>query len=132
MRKTKHNKHNDILFILISSFIVVVAWIGFNLYHIFITSTISEEVQVRLTPIDGTFDTATIQSLKARQQINPAFERQVTASQSAPTPSGEPSIAEPSVITPSIEAPETEPVSSPATDPSRFAPTETQINRLGQ
>ena len=118
MRQKKHqSRRKDILFILISSFVVVVAWIGFNIYHIYITSTISEEVQVQLTPIDGRFDTEIIQNLKSRNRIAPAFEKQETASQSPtiPTPSLEPVIDAPA-----------------STESSRFAPTDTPINRVGQ
>jgi hypothetical protein len=111
----QHNRHKDILFILISSFVVVVAWVGFNIYHVYITSTISEELQMQLTPIDGSFDTTIIQNLKSRERVNPSFEKQTTASQSAPKPLPEPTA---------------EAVS--ASESSRFAPTDTPINRLGQ
>jgi hypothetical protein len=90
MKNKKSNLHQDILFILISSFVVVVAWIGSNIYHIYITSTISEEVQSQLTPIDGAFDTQTLQNLKSRERVNPAFEIQATASQAARTPTPTP------------------------------------------
>lgn len=86
MRNKQKQRHHDILFVLISSFIVVVAWIGSNIYHIYITSTISEEVQLQLTPIVGTFDTETLQKLKSREEINPKFEKDQAASASAPTP----------------------------------------------
>lgn len=114
-QNNKRNRHKDILFILISSFVVVVAWIGFNIHHIYVTSTISEELQLQLAPIDARFDTDTIQRLKSRQRVNPAFEKQETASPSAPSPA----------VQPSIEA------ETPATASSRFAPTDTPINRNG-
>jgi hypothetical protein len=89
MKPKKHNTHKDILFILFSSFIVVVAWIGFNLYHIWVTSTISEELQVQLTSIDGSFDMKTLQKLKTRERVNPAFERQgVPVQPTAAAPTG--------------------------------------------
>lgn len=119
MTMLKQNKtkkiHQDILFVLISSLVVVIVWIGSNLYHISITSTISEDVQKQLTPIDGTFDLDTIQKLKNREQVSPAFEIQTPASQSAPTTPIQP--------TESFEQ---------ASDSSRFAPTDTPINRQGQ
>jgi hypothetical protein len=88
MKPKKHNKQKDILFVLISSFILVVLWIGFNIYHIWVTSTISEDLQLKLTPIVGSFDTATIQKLKNRVQIEPAYERQASAKTEtiSPTP----------------------------------------------
>ncbi len=84
MKPGQQRKQKDILFILISSFVVVVAWIGFNIYHIKVTSTVNEHVQSQLNPINPTFDQETIQELKTREDINPLFEQ--TGSQSATTP----------------------------------------------
>ena len=87
MKNKQKKRQKDILFILISSFIVVVAWIIFNIFHIMATSTIDENIQLQLTPISGTFDQKTIQGLKSRENINPLFQQQTNASQSAlPTP----------------------------------------------
>jgi hypothetical protein len=87
MKPTKQQrKQKDILFILISSFIVVVAWIGFNIYHIKVTSTVSEHIQYQLNPINPTFDQQTMQELKNRENINPLFEQTQTATQAATTP----------------------------------------------
>jgi hypothetical protein len=87
MKQKQRTIKRDILFILISSFVVVAAWIGFNLYHITVTSTVSPNIQKHLTPIDPTFNTQTIQALKNRLNVVPAFERQATASNTAaPTP----------------------------------------------
>jgi hypothetical protein len=88
MKPKKQSKRKDILFILISSFIVVVAWIAFSIYHIYITSTISDTIQAQLTPINPTFDPQTIKDLLKRSDIVPAFDIQTTASSeaTAPTP----------------------------------------------
>ena len=121
MRQKRHNKRQNILFILISSFIVVVAWVAFNLYHIWITSTISENIQLQLTPIAPNFDPVTIQQLKSRENINPLFDLQPAVSAAAPTPT----------ITPPVDNSGT--ASSTATESnSRFAPTNTPINIQGQ
>src|SRR6266404_3425866 len=101
MKQKQGNKQKDILFILISSFIVVVAWIGFNLYHIWATSTVSQNVQLELIPIDPDFDPQTIQQLKLRGNINPLFESNVSSSaalltkttQSGPIPSPTPLVS---------------------------------------
>jgi hypothetical protein len=84
MKPKRRNKQKDILFILISSFVVVVAWIGFNLYDIWATSSVSLDVQAQLTPIDAVFDPQTIQGLRSRENVNPLFESQGTAIASAP------------------------------------------------
>lgn len=67
-------KQKDILFILISSFVVTVAWIGFNLYHKWVTSTISTDLQMQLNPIDPNFDMDTFQKLQQREHIQPIYE----------------------------------------------------------
>ena len=87
MKPKQKNIQKDILFILISSFVVVVAWIGFNLYHIWATSTVSETIQMQLTPIDPVFDPAVIQQVKTREQIEPLFEKQTqpTVASASPT-----------------------------------------------
>src|SRR5579862_4631265 len=86
MKPKQHRLQKDILFIFISSFIVIVAWIGFNIYHIYVTSTVSQDLQLDLIPINPTFDAQTIQQLKTRENINPAFEMQKAAATPTPAP----------------------------------------------
>lgn len=93
--KKRAARQKDILFVLISSFLVVVAWISFNIYHINVTSTIPDKVQAQLEPIDGQFDPAVREQLKKRSKVNPIYEKQgaadpkttVTPTQ-APVPTG--------------------------------------------
>lgn len=67
-------KQKDILIILALLFVFVVAWIGGNIYHSNVTSTISETTNMDISPIMATFDKKTINKLKERQAINPSFE----------------------------------------------------------
>lgn len=67
-------KRKDILLILVPSFIFVLAWMGFSIYHGFINSTISEALNIQIIPINPTFDTATISKLKNRTHVNPIYE----------------------------------------------------------
>lgn len=67
-------KKKDILIILALLFVFVLVWVGSNIYHDVISSTISEAVNQDISPIDPTFDTKTINTLKQRQKINPSFE----------------------------------------------------------
>jgi hypothetical protein len=85
MKPKKRNIQKDILFILISSFIVVAAWVSFNLYHIWATSTVSADIQNQLTPIDPEFDPTVIQELKSKEYINPLYESQVSSNTAVPT-----------------------------------------------
>jgi hypothetical protein len=118
MKPKKQNKQHDILFILVSSFIVVAAWIAFNIYHIYITSTISQEIQAQLTPISPVFDNATIQKLQKRESIVPQFSIPV----SSPSPSP----------TPLIPLPSAPPPQSPSPQPSVIPPSTSPIDLPGQ
>jgi len=70
-------KKNDILLILIPSFIFVLTWIGFSIYHNVVTSTISEPLSIQIEPITPTLDTITIDSLKNREKVSPIYELSV-------------------------------------------------------
>lgn len=78
-------KQKDIIFILASSVLVVVAWIVFNVLHQSFTSTISTSLGIAIAPIARTFDTATIATLKKRLQVTPAYDVE-----EAPTPTPTP------------------------------------------
>jgi hypothetical protein len=69
--KKKQSPIEDILFLSISSFVVVVAWVGFNIYHSYVTTTITPDLQIQIEPIQPDFDIATIQTLKSRKQVAP-------------------------------------------------------------
>lgn len=75
-------KRKDILFISISGFILVLAWIGFSIFHNVKTSTISETTTIQIAPIQPNFDINEITEIKNRQDISPVFQ-QTTPS---PTP----------------------------------------------
>src|ERR1035437_5922057 len=67
-------KRNDILIILIPSFVFVLAWIGFSLLHNIATSTISETLNTQIAPISPNFDTDIIASLKQRKNVAPIYQ----------------------------------------------------------
>lgn len=73
----------DILFIFISSFVVTAAWIGFNLYHTWVTTTITPDLQMKIQPIEPNFDMTTLESLKTRKQVPPTYQ---IAGGAQPTP----------------------------------------------
>ncbi|SRR6266568_6928300 len=126
MKQKQGNKQKDILFILISSFIVVVAWIGFNLYHIWATTTVSQDVQVELTPIDPVFDPQTIQQLKLRENINPLFESHASSSASLhPQVTQSPPAPSPTPLVSGIPSPTSANTSQPT-------PSNSPIKRVGQ
>jgi hypothetical protein len=67
-------KRKDILAILIPSFIFVCAWIILSIHHNVASSTISEAVNMQITPISADFDTNIVTILKKRQNILPTYE----------------------------------------------------------
>ncbi len=89
----------DILFIFASSFVVTAAWIGFNLYHTWVTSTISPDLQLKILPIDPNFDMTTLESLKTRRQVPPTYEI-AGGSEPTPTASAAGKLTLPTEITP--------------------------------
>jgi hypothetical protein len=78
-------KQKNILFIFISSFVVVAAWVGFNLYHKWVTTTISPDLQIQINPIESSFDRDTIEKIKTRNRISP--ENELDSSQPSATAS---------------------------------------------
>ena len=75
---------NDILIILIPTFIFVLVWMGFSIYHSIVASTISETVNMQIAPISPNFDTKTIDSLRERQNVLPIYDAGVMVE--TPTP----------------------------------------------
>lgn len=74
MNVKKHNAQKDILYITISSFILMVLWVGSNIYHAAVSSTIAPDLQLQIQPIDPSFNTDVIQKLKTREKIAPLYE----------------------------------------------------------
>jgi len=76
----------DLIILLVTSFIVIVCWIGFNIYSKAVTSTIDQTLTKQILPIDPAFDTATIQSLIERQQVQPLYLLEIQSLTPTPTP----------------------------------------------
>lgn len=103
-------KKKDILFILISGFFIVIAWIGFSIYHNSKTSTIPEATSIQIAPITPAFDTETIEDIKRRIKAEAILERKTTPTATAtssataisPTPTISPTPSEETqnVVTP--------------------------------
>lgn len=64
-------KQKDILIIAISTFITILAWIGFHIYHATVTTTVSQSLQKQIQPIEGKFDVDTIEAVKKREKVLP-------------------------------------------------------------
>lgn len=73
-------KNREILFLIISAFIIVIAWIGFNLYHSIKTSTIPQNLTIQILPISPNFDNKTIEEFKKREKVQPDFNMSIQPS----------------------------------------------------
>lgn len=67
-------KHKDIYILLIPSFILVIFWIIFTIYHNSVSSTITPTQSVQIKPINANFDAKAINDIKGRNQVVPLFE----------------------------------------------------------
>lgn len=92
-------KQKDITLLVGSTFIIVLAWIIFNIYHSANTSTIPDAVVIQVAPINPNFDIDTVEALKKRTKIDPALSIEKAADQSIVTPTPIPSNA-PTIISP--------------------------------
>jgi hypothetical protein len=105
-------KHKEIILLLSSVFIIIVAWAGFSIYHNLATSTTPENLEKVASPIKTVFDEPTINRLKERRQVSPLFEFD------RPTPTPTPTIPIP---TPTNSP---TPVASPSPTIGSLTPTE--------
>ncbi|HVF69398.1 MAG TPA: hypothetical protein VNA13_02405 [Xanthomonadales bacterium] len=82
----KNTAQKDILYISISSFVLVVLWIGFNLYHAYATSTIEPDLRLQIEHIDPQFNTRTLDKLKSRKTIVPVYQLDSASTSAEPSP----------------------------------------------
>lgn len=95
-------KQKETLFILWLTFLTVVAWIGFNIYHIMATSTINDIDAASIIPITPKFDMDTINKLKTREIVEPVYQFIGTTQDNTATSSSETPIAPDENIIPQV------------------------------
>lgn len=61
-------KQKETLYFLGSICLVAIAWVGFNIYHSYVASTVPPSLSIQITEINPNFDTKTIDELKIRTQ----------------------------------------------------------------
>lgn len=59
----------NLLYFAILTTVIVISWITFGIYHNNITSTISPDTSIRISPIPANFDIETITNLKSKEVI---------------------------------------------------------------
>lgn len=88
-------KRDDILLILIPTFLLVIAWIIFGVYQNTVTSTISQTLARDINPITPRFDTVELTQLKTRTSIIPQYTPDIINKQTLPSsqPTTQPSVS---------------------------------------
>lgn len=79
-------KRNDVFYILIPAFILIVIAIGFNIQHNAASSTISETTNADIAPIAPSFDEQTIQEIENREAITPIYNLSAQTGTQSATP----------------------------------------------
>ena len=98
-------RKQQLIFLLSSTFLLVLAWISFNIYHNTVTSTIPASLGAQILPIPPTFDNSIINKIKSRKKIEPVYELKTALSPtSSPTPSILPTITPSLVLSPTTTA----------------------------
>lgn len=82
-------KEKNIVFILLSSAVVTLAWIGFGFYHTSVTSTLDEELTVQIRPIPKTFNASGLEEVLGRTQTAPMYELSGGGTQGSSTEASE-------------------------------------------
>lgn len=67
-------KQRNLVIFLVPIFILTVLWVIFNVYHNYISSTITDPLTYQIVPIEGKFDSATIEAIKQRKRVSPSNE----------------------------------------------------------
>lgn len=70
---------------MVPALILAVVWVLFNIYHNYVNSTITDPLTHQIIPIEGSFDSATIEEIKQRKRVNPSNEIIIEIS-GTPTP----------------------------------------------
>lgn len=92
-------KKQDILFLLWSGLIIVLAWVAFSILHAISQTTISTETTQQIASIKPNFDTKTIDLLKKRNEIPTLYNLAGATASTAATPTPTP-ISLPGLIIP--------------------------------
>lgn len=81
----------DAFLLSITTLLTIIAWVGSNIYHASVTSTVPDSLERSVKPIEGKFDTEVIDSIKKRQKVQPVSQLIQSTPSATPTPSLSPS-----------------------------------------
>jgi hypothetical protein len=83
-------KQKNITTIIVLLFILTIIWIGGSFWYSAKTSTISDDINKDIAPIDPNFDIKTIDELRSREKIIPMYDLETTTSAPITTISASP------------------------------------------
>ena len=86
-------KQKDLLILLVPMFLVTILWVIFNIYHNYVTSTITDPLTVQIIPIEGKFNKTSLESIRDRKRLEPLFTAPISDEEETPSPSPLPSPA---------------------------------------
>ena len=68
---TNTTNYKNLTYLLIPTFVLILAWIAFSIYGSRVKSTITDVQSKQIRPISSTFDLATLEKIKTRQLVTP-------------------------------------------------------------
>ncbi len=80
MKKRKYTIQKDVTLLSFSLFVIVTLWIGLTVYGIYVTSTVSDTLQLQISPIKGSFDKESISIIENRIPVIPEYSASDSAS----------------------------------------------------
>jgi hypothetical protein len=90
-------KNNQLIFVAIFTIVTILIWIGADLYHISVNSTIPEDMKQIVIPINPTLDTKIFEELRSKK--DPADFISGTEVSSISSPSAEIQVVPPTPTT---------------------------------
>ena len=86
----------NLVYLAVFTFVIILSWIAFGIYHSYTTSTISSDTGILISPIPAHFDIDVVKNLKARKVVPADLSAQsphateaattITPTQAQPTP----------------------------------------------
>ncbi len=108
----------NLYYIAILTFVVVVSWIGFEVYNSNVTSTITADKSVIITPIPPEFNQAMIIAIKSKKivpaNLSENASRSAVSTITSPTPTPTVAASPTSSSSPIIQPPVIQDTNSPA------------------
>jgi len=74
-----------LVYLSILTFIIIITWIAFGVYHNYITSTIESDAKILISPISGKFDVETLEKVVARKKIDADLSARKQEATATPT-----------------------------------------------